>query len=503
MQRDFKYLKNSINHNLEQNQLRYPGSNDPFLEELYKRIQSVSNKLIIFARFTLDASYKILASELEEQTKKIPKPNSLQIKTKSALIFSVLREIELKTIEIFLGIFSELSETYSEVSNEFLNLELDMNLTHKLSYVFEMKILANCHNLDFGTLWNMYFSNFLLNIFQTMEIQFMRNFIKRYLTEGNSEDEIVDHTKLIKLCVLLIENDSNYKFLLKASKVFTGMKFIKKDMNKMLDEYSIEIIHTSCSHKGLSYSKSELTGLRASSKGLHNKKFRNDGFITIGSHPFADVELPKVEGNKEILSAVIFWRDSNYYIQDLSKNFSVIKKMKMQKLYEVYKNMVIVLSKNHIIRIVQTGEFKQNGVLWAYLDYEFIKGTYAEVMGPSQESKIKRFCTQDKQGPDSNNQYTFVIGYGGYQKEVDFTIPSKKISKQHLYFIYSANFNKWTVRDYDSKNGSYLTFKNYDEINKKSNSIAQLLMSDTNHEIYECISIQGFNFFIKPVWEPK
>ena len=393
MYSDFKLLKKAINHNLELNQLRHPDSNYLCLEELRQRIQSISSKLLIFSRFTSDSSYHSLAFQIEEITKKLPKPNDPEMKNKSAQIFYAVRAIEFKTIEIFLRIFSCLSETYLEVENELLIYELDTHLTHKLSYVFEKRILANCHNLDFSTLWNIFLSNFLLNLFQIRDIQFLRNFIKSYLTDENNENQFVDQVKLKELCVLLIENDKNYKFLLKASKAFAERKLVRLDKKKRLNEYSIELIYTSCTHEVLSKStdyKLRLSDLEASSKGLVNKKCRDDGFITIGNHPFADIELPKVDGNKGILDAVIFWRDSNYYIQDLSKSCSVLKKMKLEKDYEVNRNMVIILSKSHAIRVVETGDFEQDGALWAYLDYEFIEGTYSKVMEVSQESRIRK-----------------------------------------------------------------------------------------------------------------
>jgi hypothetical protein len=508
---DIRVIKKNIKHQLELHEIKYPSKDYPEADIIRNRIRNISSKLTILQKFSPSPDFFKTCTELFDSIKKLPKPTESEKTNNSEALLKKLIRVEEKLIQVFLIGHQINEEEFEHVLFMISQTDSRLDLTGKMRLVYENHVFNLAMNLTFIQAWELYLFPFCVQLFKLHDLEFIRNFSRVRITPNNRETDIVQRSDVVDLTILFIENSKNYKFFLEACQAYSSRNRVRVEETVKVKPYEIKMVFTKYLEKPAENTSDKLERedyFVISNKGLIRKKEqeifkgREDGFVTIGNHCFADIRLPVLKKSAVVLLAVIFWRNSNYYIQDVCRDHSVIRKLKMRKKYDLRPEMVFILSRQHYLRMINTRDGPIMGRAHSTLSFEFIKGPFSEVMGDSPLCRVKYFKTENK-NPEDNENY-FVLGKGGQGFETDFLISfDKTISKRHMVVSYSRQGNKWTVCDYDSKNGNYLLIKDYPQIINMQQSYAKLLLPDyseqnRNAETYETMAIQDLCFFIQP-----
>jgi hypothetical protein len=332
------------------------------------------------------------------------------------------------------------------------------------------------------------------------------NFNELDLTQG-----FIQNAEFVEYVSVVFKDAKNYRFFMKASLNYTKFKpfLIKNSDRKRFFNLKLTLTHSRISLSDFEHGK-VYNEYYISPEGIleSNEIPRGvSGFVTIGSNLNCDIILHESVQTSSNLNAVIIWKNYNYHIIDLTRGFSVSKKLKHNKFYPLTAETVVVLCTDHTIRVKKIeNEIKEDPnspltkQILSKLTFEFITGRYSFPIDGITSEYI--FETSNK--TSVNNQMIFTIGKGGQESPADFLISfDPKISRKQLCVIFNDETKQWSLFDFDSKNGNWITLNSFIEFSSKRIRRPHQILSDfevssENWKDFETIRIREFTFFISP-----
>lgn len=242
--------------------------------------------------------------------------------------------------------------------------------------------------------------------------------------------------------------------------------------------------------------------------------YRNDSMVIIGKHYECDIRLPYDDAMVDYVSFVILNLSDNYYMVDCSKKIPCYFKIFDQefedgtffytplahsRLFNLAKTMTFVVDD---ISFEETEKASAaNGVTTVYSNYDDMN-VYSQVklrfFDKPYENQV--FTLKTRVHKSNDLKVIHNIGSGGDNRgKPDIFIPKDKgISGLHAQILYDPESNQWSIRDIDSRNGTYKLAKTENEIKTGRQSKTFKVFGDgfDANSTFVTFSVCNYMFFL-------
>ena len=310
---------------------------------------------------------------------------------------------------------------------------------------------------DFQTSWNKYFSPIFskLNIINR-ENTYLRSYLFSILCDEAYSSTF--HSQINKSKFSAFENMfgdvKNFKFIKNACKVSDLLEKIPENpliTNPFSVEFIVSKIASSISNQNSILNVGDKFLITPT--GLNGTR-RPDKIIFVGKHSFCDIRLPQDELVDD-LSFAILCTPNQYYIIDCSKISYLKEKLEPNIEYEINQGLLIDIAQSALINVIafENKEDNSTGDVTGTLHYEFLIGELANPYGPRGRTA-------------SPIDGKIILGRGIYQQRTDIVISENgKVSGHHMEYRFAGQ--KWKIVDLNSKNGTFIAYKTYNQYQTK------------------------------------
>ena len=422
----------------------------------------------------------------------------------------MLRELEDRVIiEAFLSKFDLLERDLERFVNG-MSLELSTKgILGKLQSAFEFAVSKEAigANVTFEVFWNTQVEGLVADLFGANGNRFMKRMLFRHFFPDVPKLNYklpLDHDLHKRVAKFLLGSKDHFKFLFNATGAYKHYLNHSAKKNESLNIFNPE--NSQLKFRFSNSRNKDFLSVIQDKKILINKQYliEKENFFTIGKYHLADIQLPAEDKEASNITACIFFKENDFFIMDTShKRFYVSRKLAEQKEYKVHEDMVIDLATRHLISIksvkkIQKEKIQKEQSSYSCLEWEFIRGDYSNPLGESRINTLNSDESLSKNKALCNDkQKVFIFGRHG-SEETCFRFSDQRISKKHLYFKYNLETSKWTIYEWAlTKHGSYIMFKDKNEIMNKIISTPKRLFYDDTFEIlfiegyYVCIQIEN------------
>lgn len=385
------------------------------------------------------------------------------------LLESLLEQIQKLIIRCLVTPLNVLEEEFEQIYSESLAKTKDTPDKYSLISVTIYFIIRPQQPLLFSDFWNDSAKDLFRICFSIQDNEYMRNYSKLILCglEFYQDDSsaFIDNEKIFVLLEIIFHKSKNFKYFLKASKIYLLMKNqpIIEDQDLSNANVKLKILKAPNNSfeligKEFKICLNKNINQQGAKEEHKDSQIHTSNFFTIGTHKLANIRLDPTNYPIDHICFAIFFNGRNFLMVDCAKyNFTQIK-MKPFKPHITKKGTMLNLANKGILHVIDfkiTDNHKRDR-FEIELKYEYLTGPFSQVPLGSREKVVNTY----KKNEDSDK---LIFGRGGKGFHIDvFADLVECTSKQHMCFYLNED-EDLCVNDMDTKNGTFLLMKDHQQ----------------------------------------